>query len=188
MKKTLLAALLASAVALPAMAADTYTADGSHTYPAFEVSHLGYSIARGRFDKTTAKVSLDRNAKTGSVEVSIDTASINTGWSKRDEHLRSEDFFNVAKFPTMSFKSTGFKFDGDRLVGVDGELTLLGVSKPVSLTVTGFRCGAHPMNKKELCGADASTSIKRTDFGMKYGVPAIGEEVRIAIGIEAFKD
>jgi len=188
MKKTLLAALLAGAMAVPAMAADTYTADGSHTFPAFEVSHLGFSIARGRFDKTTAKVTLDRAAKTGGVEVSVDTASVNSGWAKRDDHLRSEDFFNVAKFPAMSFKSSNFKFDGDRLVGVDGDLTLLGVTRPVSLAVTGFRCGPHPMTKKELCGADATTTVKRSDFGMKYGVPAIGDEVRIVIGIEAFKD
>ncbi len=188
MNKTLLSALLASAMAMPAYAAETFSTDPSHTYPAFEVSHLGFSLARGRFDKTTAKVSLDRAAKTGSVEVSIDAASISTGWAKRDDHLRGEDFFNVAKFPTLNYKSTAFKFEGDRLASVEGELTLLGVSKPVTLAVTGFRCGTHPMNKKELCGADAAATIKRSDFGMKYGLPAIGDEVRIAIGIEAFKN
>ena len=188
MTKTLIAALLASALALPAFAADTYSADGAHTYPSFEVSHLGYSMARGRFDKTTAKVSLDRAAKSGTVAVSIDSGSVNTGWAKRDDHLRGEDFFNVAKFPAMTYRSSALKFDGDRLVGVEGELTLLGVTRPVALTVTGFRCGAHPMNKKELCGADAVTTVKRSDFGMKYGLPAIGDDIRIAIAIEAFKD
>ncbi len=188
MSKTPIAFVLAGLLAAPAFAADTYTADVSHTYPAFEVSHLGFSMGRGRFDKTSAKISLDRAGKQGAIEVSIDTASVNTGWAKRDDHLRSEDFFNVAKFPAMSYKSTNFKFDGDRLVGVDGELTLLGVTKPVSLTVTGFRCGPHPMNKKELCGADAVASVKRSDFGMKYGLPAIGDDIRISIGIEAFKD
>ena len=88
----------------------------------------------------------------------------------------------------MSYKSSSFKFDGERLVGIDGELTMLGVTKPVSLTVTGFRCGPHPMNKKELCGADAVANLKRSEFGMKYGLPAIGDDIRIAIGIEAFKD
>lgn len=187
MTKTLIAGLLTGLLAAPAIA-ETYTADVSHTYPAFEVSHLGFSMARGRFDKTAAKINLDRAAKKGTLDASIETASVNTGWPKRDDHLRGEDFFNVAKFPTMSYKSSSFKFDGERLVGIDGELTMLGVTKPVSLTVTGFRCGPHPMNKKELCGADAVANLKRSEFGMKYGLPAIGDDIRIAIGIEAFKD
>lgn len=188
MKKTLLALLLGTMIALPAMAQDSYTADPSHTYPHFEVSHLGFSIMHGRFDKTTVKVTLDRAAKKGSIDVSVDTASANTGWAKRDDHLKSEDFFNVAKFPTMSFKSSNLKFDGDRLVGAEGELSLLGVTKPLTLAVSNFRCGPHPMMKKEMCGADATASLKRSDFGMKYGLPAIGDEVSIKIEIEAMKD
>ena len=102
--------------------------------------------------------------------------------------MMSPDFFNVEKFPTMYFKSSKLKFDGDKLVGADGELTLLGVTKPVSLNITGYRCGNHPMTKKAMCGADVTTSIKRSDFGMGYGLPAVGDDIKITIPVEAFKD
>ncbi|MEO8038228.1 MAG: YceI family protein [Betaproteobacteria bacterium] len=187
MKYALAAALISSFLAAPAIA-DTYTADPNHTYPSFEISHLGFSVSRGTFDKTSGKVTLDMAAKSGSIDMTIDTASVTTGMAKRDDHLRSEEFFNVAKYPTMTYKSSKLKFNGDKLVGADGELTLLGVTKPVSLVVESFHCGAHPMNKKALCGANASASIKRSDFGMTTYVPAISDEVKIEIQIEAYKD
>ena len=140
------------------------------------------------FEKTTGKITLDMGAKSGTVDITIDTASLHTGWTKRDEHLKSEEFFNVAKFPTMSFKSSKLKFDGDKLTGVDGELTLLGVTKPVSLAVTDFKCGAHPINKKAMCGANATATIKRSDFGLSAYIPAIPDDVKLEIQIEATKD
>ncbi len=188
MKRTLAAALLSLAVAAPAFAADSYTADPVHTYPSFEINHLGFSISRGTFLKTSGKITLDLAAKSGSIDVTIDTASISTGMAKRDDHLKSEEFFNVAKFPTMTYKSSKLKFNGDALVGADGELTLLGVTKPVSLTVDWFKCGAHPMNKKALCGANAVATIKRSEWGLSTYVPAIADEVKIEIQIEAYKD
>lgn len=149
----------------------------------------------GRFERMTGKVSIDRAAKTGSLEVKIATASISTGDAKRtdgarsrDEHLRAADFFNAAEFPEMVYKSTKFNFAADKLESVDGNLTLLGVTKPVKLVVTSFNCGANPMSKKDMCGADVSGSLKRTDFGMKYGVPAIGDEVKLTINVEAYKE
>lgn len=188
MKRTFAAVLLSSALAVPAFAADSYTADPSHTYPNFEIGHLGFSTSRGVFEKTSGKITLDTAAKSGTIDITIDTASLHTGWAKRDDHLKSEEFFNVAKFPTMTYKSSKLKFDGDKLTGVDGELTLLGVTKPVSLTVSDFKCGAHPVNKKAMCGANASASIKRTEFGLSAYVPAISDEVKIEIQIEAAKD
>lgn len=188
MKRSLAAILLSTALALPAVAADSYTADPAHTYPNFEVGHLGFSTSRGVFEKTTGKITLDMGAKSGTVDITIDTASLHTGWTKRDEHLKSEEFFNVAKFPTMSFKSSKLKFDGDKLTGVDGELTLLGVTKPVSLAVTDFKCGAHPINKKAMCGANATATIKRSDFGLSAYIPAIPDDVKLEIQIEATKD
>ena len=186
-RAVLLAAL--STLGLPASAApEIYIADPAHTFPAFEISHLGFSTMRGRFDKTAGKILLDPATKKGSVEVSIDATSINTGHQKRDDHLRGPDFFNVEKFPALTFKSKEFALNGDKLTKVPGELTLLGVTKPVTLQVTGFRCGAHPVNKKEMCGVDASTSIKRSDFGMKYGLPAVGDDVKIAVELEALRD
>lgn len=175
-------------VAAPAFAqSETYVIDTSHTQPQFTINHLGFSVQHGRFDNTTGKVVLDTAAKTGSVDISIDTASISTGWAARDEHLKTKDFFNVEKFPAMTYKSSKLHFDGDKLVSVDGELTLLGVSKPVTLKVSNFHCGQNPINKKQECGAQADAVIKRSDFGMSAYVPAVGDEVTLSIPVEAVK-
>jgi polyisoprenoid-binding protein YceI len=181
-------AALATSLAFPAVAADSYTVDPSHTYPSFEINHLGFSIQRGSFHGSAGKITLDTAAKTGSIDIVVDTASINTGHAKRDEHLRGEDFFNVEKHPTMTFKSRKLRFSGDKLVGADGELTLLGVTRPVSLAVDWFVCGQNPITKKPVCGANATTTIKRSEYGMTTYVPAVGDEVKIAIQVEAVKD
>lgn len=188
MKKTIASLLLCGVMSVPAFAADSYTVDSGHTYPSFEINHLGFSIQRGRFDKSGGRITLDTSARTGTVEITIDTASINTGHAKRDEHLRSEDFFDVGRFPTMTFKSDKLRFNGDKLVGAEGELTLLGVTRPVTLAVDAFSCGTHPIMKKPVCGANATATIKRSEFGMKTYVPAVGDDVHIAIQVEAFKD
>ncbi|MGC2048493.1 MAG: YceI family protein [Gallionella sp.] len=189
MRKTVFAALAIS-IALPfcALAADSYTIDPAHTFPHFSISHLGFSTMQGRFDKTSGSITLDRAAKTGSVEVAIETASISTGFAKRDEHLRGPDFFNAAEFPTISFKSTAVNFKGDTPVGVDGNLTISGTSKPVTLKIDAFNCGTNPMSKKDTCGAAASTQIKRADYGVKYGLPNVGDDVRLVFEIEAIKN
>lgn len=187
--KTQFAAIaLGAAIALPAGAADSYTVDPGHTYPNFEINHLGFSVMHGRFGATTGKITLDPAAKSGSIDITIDAASVDTGHAKRDAHLKSEEFFNVAKFPTLTYKATRLKFNGDKLAGADGELTLLGVTRPVPLTVTAFNCGPHPMNKKPTCGATATATLKRSDFGMTAYVPKVGDEVKISIEVEAAKD
>lgn len=187
MKITMTAALLAAAVAFPAAAADSYTIDPSHTYPSFEINHLGFSNMRGTFQTTSGKITIDPG-KGGSIEATIDVASVNTGFAKRDEHLRSPDFLDVAKYPTMTFKSSKLKFNGTALASAEGDLTLHGVTKPVTLTITNFNCANHPMTKKPACGANATTTIKRSDFGVSTFVPAISDEVKISIEIEASKD
>ena len=189
MRKTLFAVLAISA-ALPfsAFAADSYTVDPTHTFPHFSISHLGFSTLQGRFDKTSGSITLDRAAKTGSVDITIEAASPSTGYSKRDDHLRSPDFFNTAEFPAISYKSTRLNFKGDALVSVEGNLSMAGVSKPVTLSIDAFKCGTNPMNKKEECGAAASAQIKRSDFGIKYGLPAIGDDVKLVFEIEAIKN
>jgi len=188
MKKTLIA-LLASAVTVStAFGADSYTADPTHTYPSFEINHLGFSTTRGAFHKAAGKVVLDTAARSGRIDISIDAASINTGLGKRDDHLRGPDFFNTEQFPNITFTSSKLKFNGDKLVGADGDLTMLGVTRPVTLTVDAFACGTHPLNKKAVCGANAITTIKRSEWGMKTYLPAVGDDVKIAIQIEAFKD
>lgn len=188
MNKLLVTALAASLAAAAHAAPESYSIDPSHTYANWSLTHLGFSIQHGRFNTTSGKITLDMAAKSGSADISIDTASIDSGWAKRDDHLRSADFFNVAKFPKMLFKSSKFQFSGDKLTSVDGELTLLGVTKPVKLNVTYFNCAPHPMMKKAWCGAAASTSIKRSDFGLTAYVPNVGDEVSIELQVEAGKD
>ncbi len=186
MKLQFLIASLLAASATSAIAA-TYNVDPSHTYPSFEADHMGLSVWRGKFDKTSGTITMDRAAKTGALDIVIDAASIDFGLDKMNTHAKSPDMFNVEKFPTVTYKSTSFKFDGDKLVGVDGELTLLGVTKPVSLKVDKFNCIMHPRLKREVCGANAVAEFKRTDFGLNYATPAFAPEVKLAIQIEAIK-
>ena len=184
-----MAAAMAAAIAGPAPAQDTYVIDPVHSQPMFEVQHMGYSLQRGTFSKATGKITLDRAAKKGAIDVTIDTGSVKTIDPRLDTSVRGEDFFNVAKYPSMSFKSTALTFDGDRVVGAEGELTLLGVTKPVKLTVANFVCGDHPFNRKPMCGAEVTTTIKRSEWGMKYGIPkAVGDDVKIMIPVEAYRE
>jgi polyisoprenoid-binding protein YceI len=171
-----------------AQAADTYSVDPQHTYAHFSVSHLGFSTMRGRFDKGSGKITIDHVAQNGSINFAIEVASINTGFSKRDDHLRSPDFFNAVEFPDMTYKSNAIKFKGGIPASVSGNLTLLGVTKPVTLTILSFKCASHPMNKKELCGADVVAHIKRSDFGMKYGLPNVGDDINLILEVEAYKE
>jgi polyisoprenoid-binding protein YceI len=192
------ATLLAVALPLSAAAApETYTFDTVHTFPHFAVDHLGFSTLYGRFDRSNGKFTIDKAAKTGSLELMIQTASVSTGHPTdrgayartRDDLLRSPEFFNVAEFPTMTYKSTGVKFNGDNLASVEGNLTLLGVTKPVTLHLDRWKCGLNPYSKKEMCGGNASGTLKRSDFGMKYGLPvAVGDELKLMIEFEAYKD
>jgi polyisoprenoid-binding protein YceI len=188
-RKTLLLALTAATIANAAscFAADNYTIEPGHTYPSFEADHMGISVWRGKFNKTSGNVVLDRVAKTGTVNLTIDPASINFGLAKMDEHARGPDMFNVAKYPTVTYKGTSMKFEGDKPVSVDGELTMLGVTKPLTLTINKFKCIMHPRLKREVCGADASGEFKRTDFGLNYGTPAFSPEIKLAIQVEAIK-
>jgi polyisoprenoid-binding protein YceI len=196
MSKKIAIGIILLAVPLGAAAApESYTIDPFHTFPHFEVNHLGMSNMRGQFDKTTGKFTIDHAAKTGSLDLTVQTASITTGdiekagrQRSRDEHLRSPDFFNVTEFPTMTYKSTGVKFSGDNPGTIEGNLTLLGVSKPLTLHVENWKCGPNPNSKKEMCGGNASGTIKRTDFGMKFGVPAVGDDLKLWIEVEGYKD
>ena len=179
--------LLASFLVLPVIAnAASYKIDSSHTYPNFTVSHLGFSTMYGQFAKTTGTLEMDLG-KSGSVNITIDAASIYTGFEKRDKHLRSPDFFNVAEFPDITFKSTKVIFSGKSKAKVTGDLTIMGVTKSITLDVPDIKCGKHPFNPKitEICGFNAHGSVKRSDFGMKFGLPAIGDEITINLEVEA---
>jgi len=180
--------LAAALLTAPAYAADSYTVDSRHTWPVFEVSHMGFSTQRGRFNNSSGKIMLDTAAKKGSVELVIETASLDMGLDKWDEHLKSDEFFNVAQFPTMRFASDKLVFDSDKVVAAEGSITLLGITKPLTLTVSNFRCAPHPMVKKPACGADITATLKRSEFGMTKFLPGVGDEVKIIVPVEAFKD
>ena len=181
-------AAMAALASAPALAADSYTLDPGHSFPRFEINHFGFSTHRGQFNKTAGKLVLDRAGKTGSIEITVQTASIGTGDPKLEEHLRSPDFFNVEKFPTMVFKAKSVKFNGDVPASAEGELTLLGVAKPLTLTISRVVCAQHPFYKKEDCGAEVSGTLKRSAFGMTKYVPAVGDDVTLHIQVEALKD
>lgn len=188
MKKFALVVALASLSAAAVAAPETFNIDPGHTLPRFEYNHLGYSFQQHRFDKTSGKIVLDRAARTGSVDVTIDTKSVNTGYALFNGHIQGEDFFHTEKYPTITFKSTSVKFDGDKPVAVDGNLTIKGVTKPVTLTVTNFHSMPHPMLKKDAIGANAVAKVKRSDFNMSKNVPYVSDEVTLSIAVEAVKE
>ena len=168
--------------------AQVYNVEPGHTYPSFEADHMGLSFWRGKFTKTSGKIMLDRGAKTGgSVEITIDASSVDFGHAKMNEKARGDEMFNVAKFPTVSYKSTALKFDGDKLVAIEGEMTMLGITKPMPLTITHFKCMMHPMLKREVCGADAQGRFDRSDYGMNIGLPRFSPEIKLAIQVEAIR-
>lgn len=182
------ALILAAAAAAPALAApETYVVEPNHTFPRFSYNHLGYSVQLSRFDKATGQVVFDKAAKTGSVDITIDAKSVSTGSALFNEHIQAEDFLDTAKHPTATFKSTKVKFEGDKPATIDGNLTLKGITKPVTLTISSFQNMPHPMVKKDAIGANAWTVVKRTDFNMGKNAPYVGDEVRIDIALEAIK-
>lgn len=186
MKKVLVAAL-AAAVAVHA-APVSYTLDPEHTIPRFEILHNGFSNHTGMFMKSAGKATLDAAAGSGSVEVTVETASFLTGHAFMESVVKGKDFFDVERFPAMTFRSSRVRFEGGRPAVVEGDLTLLGVMRPVTLTFTHFVCGQHPRSKKDQCGGNLVGGIKRSDFGMKAFLAVVGDDVKLLIQVEAFKD
>ncbi|WP_347880243.1 YceI family protein [Burkholderia stagnalis] len=182
-------AALAASLSFSAFAdVATYQFDPSHTYPSFEADHFGgLSVWRGKFDKSQGSVTLDRAAKTGTVDVATDIASVSTGNAKLDEDLRSAEFFDASKYPEAIYKGA-IRFVGDKPASVVGNLTLHGVTKPLTLKIDSFKCMPHPMLKREVCGIDAVGEFDRADFGVDYG-KAYGFKMktRLLITAEAVK-
>lgn len=195
MRRIILAAALSALPLVAAAQAETYALDPYHTIPHFAIEYHGYGTIMGRFDKASGKFTIDRTAKKGGLEFAIETASVNTGDSERgprprsrDEHLRSPDFFNAVEFPRITFKSTNVKFSGDSPAEVEGQLTLLGTTKPLTFKIDRWVCKDHPVYKKPSCGGNASAVFKRSDFGMKYGIPSMSDEVRLTTLFLAFRE
>ncbi len=167
----------------------TYKLDPTHTWTTWEVRHFGTSTYRGRFDRKQGTVTIDRAAKTGKVELTIDLTSVNTGVDPLNHHLQEPDFFDVEKYPTATFVGEDFRFDGDDVSQVRGQLTLKGKTRPVTLKASGFNCYQNPLLKREVCGGDFSTTIDRSDWVISYGGPfPVGNEVRLAIELHGIRD
>ena len=166
----------------------TYTIDPNHTLPVFEVNHLGFSTQRGRFDQTSGKIELDFAKQTGTVDLTIEAGSIDMGQTKWNDHLKSADFFDVAHFPIITYHARHVTFQGQVPSSAEGYLTLLGVTKPVRVTIHRFTCGVNPINHKELCAADIEASLKRSEFGMTKYLPGVGDEITVHVPVEAYKD
>ena len=186
------AATAAAAAALFTGAAQaemaTYTIDPSHTFATFQISHFGASVNRGRLDKKEGTVQFDRAGKSGKVDVRFDTSSINSGTPAFDKHLKSADIFNAEQHPTMRFVSDKFVFDGDKVSAVEGQLTMLGKTQPLTLKANQFNCYQSPMLKREVCGGDFEGTLDRTAFGMDYGVQyGFDKNVKVIVQIEAVK-
>ena len=188
MTKTLIAAALFATAGLAHAESATYTIDPTHTFVTFEVTHFGTSTNRGRFDKKEGTVQLDKLAKTGKVELTLETGSIDTGTAAFDKHLQSDSFFNAAIFPTAKFVASNFSFSGDKVNEVTGQLTMLGKTIPVVLKATNFNCYVNPMLKREVCGGDFETTIQRSQWGMGWGINlGIPDTVKVAVQVEAVK-
>jgi polyisoprenoid-binding protein YceI len=190
MRSTLLPIVAAAALFAGASAAQaaSYAIDPAHTYVTFEIGHFGTSTNRGRFDKKEGTVEFDRAAKSGKVEITVDTTSINTGFAAFNKHLQSADLFDAEKFPTMKFVADKFSFSGDKVTEVTGTLTLLGKTSPLTLKATNFNCYDSPMLKREVCGGDFEGTLDRTAHGMNYGIDwGFPKNVRLVVQIEAVK-
>lgn len=195
MSKSLALLFLAAVPYTAAAAPESFTVDPMHSSVNFAIDYGGLNIIYGKFAKFGAKFTMDRAAKTGSVDVTIETASVDSGDSdkgsrprSRDDHLRTADFFNAAEFPRMTYKSSRVVFTGDNPSAIEGSLTLLGVTKPVALTIERFKCNPATATAKERCGTVAVGKFKRSEFGMTRGIPTINDEVALTISVQGILD
>lgn len=186
-KPLALLALVAGFSGLASAQSTTYTIEPTHTFVTWEAKHFGTSTSHGRFDKKSGSITIDKTAKTGKAEITIEMKSMNTGVAPFDKHLTGEDFFAADKFPEAKFVSTSFKFDGDKVSEVTGNLTMRGKTNSVTLKSTGFGCYENPYVKREVCGGDFETTITRSQYDMKYGLPGIPDNIRLLIQVEGIK-
>ena len=186
-KPLALLAVVAGFTGLASAQSATYSIEPTHTFVTWEAKHFGTSTSHGRFDKKSGSITIDKTAKTGKAEITIDMKSMNTGVAPFDKHLTGEDFFAADQFPEAKFVSTSFKFEGDKLSEVSGNLTLRGKTNPVTLKSTGFGCYDNPYIKREVCGGDFETTIVRSQYDIKYGLPGIPDNIRLLIQVEAIK-
>lgn len=188
MKMTVFALIIGTLFSFSALATTSYNVESKHTFPSFEINHLGFSIQRGRFNQTKGKITLNPEFSAGSIEITIEAASIDTGLDDLEKHLRGKDFLDTKRYPQITFLSNRLNFSKEQLIAADGLLTLHGIAKPVHLTVDHFNCGMNVITLKDTCGANVTTTIKRSDFGIDKYAPKLGDDVTITIQIEATKN
>ncbi|MDP2880528.1 MAG: YceI family protein [Azonexus sp.] len=174
------------AACLPLANAAEYVIDPAHTYASFEIDHLGFSTQRGQFNSSSGIVEFDAEEKTGRIDISIETASLDTGFELRDDVLRGDDWFKARDFPYIFFRSQKLIFSEEKLSAVEGSLVMLGESRPLRLEVTRFKCGLNVASRQRGCGADAVGVLRRSEFGLSNGIPFIGDEVRLRVQVEAY--
>jgi len=181
-------ALLLTAQADVVQAApESYRVEAQMSSTEFAVTHLGLSRQRGRFGRTEGSILIDPQEHSGTIDLVVDATSIDTGWAVRDAWLRGEDMFDVARFPVVRFESTQLVFNQERLIGISGLLTLHGVTRPVVLKIERMQCGVIPDSGREGCGAGASASIKRSDFGLTYALGLIGDDIDLNFQVVAYR-
>ena len=187
-KTTLLAALLMCVSVTAAAAPETFTLDPEHTFPSFEIGHQGISVMRGKFNRSKGRAMFDAETQQGAIDVRVDASSGDTGHDGLNRKLLGANFFRTSQFPEIIFQSNNVQFKDGKPVTAIGNLTLLGVTRPVTLDIRDYACTLQFLTRRPMCGADVHTVIKRSDFGMNYGIPLIGDEVKLAIEVEGFKD
>jgi polyisoprenoid-binding protein YceI len=188
MNKYLAFSALLSTSLTSAFALDSYTIDPASAMASFDIPRVAFSSQRGFFKKTTGRVLLDLAAKKGSVDFTIDTRSIDMGSPAWTANLADDGLFNVEKFPTMTFKSDKLIFEGSKVVAAEGQLTMIGITKPIKVLVINFQCGVSPVDNRSMCSGNVSANIKRSDFGLTKYIPVVSDEVSISVPVDAYKD
>jgi len=179
--------LVLAAIIAPAAAADQYVIETHHTYPSLEMTHMGISVWRGKFNRSSGKVTLDRKARSGTVDIQVDAASVDFGHDEMNKHAVADEWLNVRQYPVMNYQGT-LRFEGDTPRTVEGQLTLRGVTRPVTLRINSFKCIDHPFYKKEVCGADAEGQLDRADFGMTQYTEGGAGKILLRIQVEAIRE
>jgi polyisoprenoid-binding protein YceI len=183
-----LCALLCLCAANAFAAPETFVIDPTHTFAYFTYDHLGFSTQTHRFSRTAGRITLDGEARTAAVEVTIDAKSVETGSAVFNEHIQGEDFFDTARHRELAFRSTAVRFEGEQPVAVDGLLTVKGITRPVTLTITHYRRAVHPIRRKPAIGANAVATVKRSEFNMGKYAPGVSDEVKLSVALEAVQE
>lgn len=181
-------AVLLLCASQPVWSAESFVLDPGHTFPSFEIRHQGISTMRGKFNRSQGRVVLDPQGQGSVIEVSVDAGSGDTGHDGLNQKLLGALFFQTSRFPEIRFTSNNVEYVEGKPVRANGNLTLLGETRPVILEIRDYACTLQFLTRRPMCGADVHAVIKRSDFGMNYAIPLIGDEVKLTIEVEGFRE